>query len=367
MTPGSEKKENKFSFTKIVFHERDATYADERTDKNVIENRCGTLSGIDYGNQTIYNGPQESAEKSFLSRMQRNFSTNIFSGMLFPAIRYSIPGLLVFERPPINKMIQHIDMPVDYIKDDSIKDHIHSFDIPLPWQLYIAEYNIHTMLLTKVHMYFMNESFKGCDQIMYLPPLSNFFANGALCRPYLASMEDIERYEKSLSGIMASAYDWIWNSGFNHDLVEGPLTVYSSKKSSFHDPTYVRKPATASWHRYVHPLDTINVYRTWEKRNLNNILETNWPNLSVTNLWDSEVDWFYQNAMEYPYDYANIDLPECDGLEEYAEFYPVRLHDLPKSFSIMILSVIQSSQELFMSSRKLGYYNRFAVYHNTTV
>ena len=34
------------------------------------------------------------------------------------------------------------------------------------------------------------------------------------------SMEDIDGYSKDLSGVIASAYDWIWNSGFNHDLTE---------------------------------------------------------------------------------------------------------------------------------------------------
>jgi len=359
---------NRFDFTKIVFHDQDPDdeYGDERKDKNVVETRVGVLSDVEYGGRITYNELDESDENHFLLKMEKNFHAEIFSGMLFPAVRYNVPGLLIFERPPTNKMIQYVDLPIDYIKDEIIGEHTHNFDVPLPWQLYIAEYNINTMLLTKVHMYFMNQSLVNGDQTMYLPPLPNFFSNGSLCRPYLASMDDVERYEKSLSGIMASAYDWIWNSGFNHDLMEGPLTVYSSRGGTFNLPNYVRKPATQGWHRYVHPFDAISIFKHWEKRNLNNVLEIKWPNLSVTSIWDGEIEWFYENDPEYPYEHEGVSMDGgFDGLEDYSENYPIRMHDLSKSFYVMMDSIVKSSHALVEHGRGLSYYRRFATYHKS--
>ena len=43
-------------------------------------------------------------------------------------------------------------------------------------------------------------------------------------------MEDIEKYPKDLSGIIASAYDWIWNSGFNFDITESISFFLHTKK-----------------------------------------------------------------------------------------------------------------------------------------
>jgi len=353
-------KNNEFSYNRIVFHERNSYGEEQLTDENVVEHYKGSISGIEYEKQSIYNQGAVN-DRSFLNGMKKCFDVKTFSGLLFPAVRYSIPGLLVFERPPTNKMVQYVDLPVDLIRDE-VENNIHAFNLPLPWQLYVAEYNVESMLLTKVHMYFMNESFKGGDQIMYLPPLPNFFANGSLCRPYLATMEDIERYEKSLSGIMASAYDWIWNSGFNHDLVEGPLSVYYSRNTSFNDPKYIRRPANSSWQRYVHPLDVLNIYKIWEKRSLDDVLEIVWPNVSITPIWDGETEWFYNNNPDYPYDFVGAECEEYDTMEEYSENYPVRLHELPKPFKIMIAGIIGVNYSLFGPGKKLNYNNRFTVY-----
>ena len=47
-------------------------------------------------------------------------------------------------------------------------------------------------------------------------------------------MEDIEKYPKDLSGVMASAYDWIWNSGFNFDITEGiSFFLHTNKYEQF--------------------------------------------------------------------------------------------------------------------------------------
>lgn len=350
-----------FSYTRIL--------AENSSDfkKDALEIRSGSIVGVNYENVVLYDSRADEKKQNFLSIMKRKFTQDIPSGILFPAVRYSAPGLLVFERPPTNKMIEYVSLPVDVINEENFEESVHTYNLPLPWQLYVAEYDPNTMRLFRVHMYFMKESLKASDQIMYLPPLPNFYANGNLCRPFLANMDDIERYSKDLSGVMASAYDWIWNSGFNHDLMEGPLTIYHHKNNTFYDSNYVRTPATSSWQRYLHPKDVTRVLANWEKFTLDSILTVEWPNLSVCNLWDSEVEWFFEHDPEYPYNYQ--DYPGYDEFEYYNDDYPIRSHDLKKNFKIMITSVVYCNENDTRSNRhrSLGHHQRFTTYHKSAV
>jgi hypothetical protein len=331
----------------------------------------GSVSGIDYNSKRHtkyylgegYNDESASKYETFISRIYKLLSSDVPSGLMFPAVRYSVPGFLVFERPPVNKFVEYVDVPIDYM-DKGLIERSYKYDLSLPWQLYVAEYDPKSMLLTQVHMYFMKESLRGLDQKLYAPPLPNFFANGALCRPFLPDMEDIERYEKNLAGIMASAYDWVWNSGFNHDLVEGLMTVNYHKDNFLYDVDHQRTSPTANWHRFMHPKDVNHILSIWEKCGLDNILSVEWPNLSVTRHWDHEVEWFYNHAPEYPYQDD-----ECfsDNLEQYSEDYPIRVYNLCKNFEIMMRSVITSSSNFIQSHHssvlRSNFLNRFSIYN----
>jgi hypothetical protein len=337
---------DKFSYTSIHNSEKEFRYSD------------GVIQGVSFSKNL--NESSNLSLKGFYTSLYQTFNPQVSSGLLFPAVLYSAPGILIFERPPTHKLVQYIDRPVDYITEES---DIESYNLPLPWQLYIAEYDPKTMLLCKAHMYFMDESLKSPDQIMYAPPLPNFYANGSLCRPFLASMEDIEGYDKTLSGVMASAYDWIWNSGFNHDLSEVILTIYAHKHNSFYDPQYKRTLPTSSYHRHIHPKDVDNILSLWEKIPLDNILETKWPNLSVANLWDAEIEWFWENDQGYPF--GDDCEEEFEDSEHYSNEYPVRTYDLKKTLSIMIRSVIESSQTVMRANypREVSFNSRFTIYH----
>lgn len=340
---------DKFSYTSINANSEMFNYSD------------GIVRGVSFSKN--FKDSSNLNMKGFYTSLSDLYNPEIRSGLLFPAVLYHIPGLLIFERPPIQKLVEYIDRPVDNITDES---EINSYNLPLPWQLYIAEYDPKRMLLCKVHMYFMNESFKGPHQIMYSPPLPNFYANGKLCRPFLASMEDVERYDKSLSGIMASAYDWIWNSGFNHDLAETVMSLYSDKNNSFYNPNYNRVPISHSWHRHIHPKDVHNILTIWEKMSFDEILKTKWGNLSIAPLWDSEVEWFYENDLDYPFDGDCGE--EFEDLEHYSNEYPVRIYDLKKTFSIMLKSVIESSEVVHATSAQgLSFFSRFNTYYKLSV
>jgi hypothetical protein len=60
----------------------------------------------------------------------------------------------------------------------------------------------------------------GFEEPVFLPVLPNFYSNGLLCRPFYASADDINMYSKDISGVIAAAYDSVWNSGWNTDLVD---------------------------------------------------------------------------------------------------------------------------------------------------
>ena len=339
---------NKFSYTCI-----DSPYASEDSVKQYFN---GTVFSSDFENTFFWDGMQP----GFFNKLHDTFRKQPPSGLLFPAVLYNAPGVLVYERPPTHKFVEYANVTVEQIDEDFENCTVYKFNLPLPWQLYVAEYDPKTMLLYKVHMYFMSESFKTTSQIMYSPPLPNFYANGALCRPYLANMEDIERYDKTLSGIMAASYDWIWNSGFNHDLAETINSVYRNQKTSFYDPNYMRNIPTKSWHRYCHPVDLLNILRKWEAFDISNILDIKWANLSVTNLWESEIEWFYENEPDYPF---NGDCDEYESLEEYSENIPERIEHIPKNFSIMMRSLSMSNELVRYNRKDLSFSNRFSIYH----
>jgi len=351
-------KGNEFSYTEISIQKT----INSTSTKSYID---GCYSGIDF-KKTFF---IDSNDKGFLTTINDDLNPNLESGLLFPAILYNFPGFLIFERPPVNKYIGYIDVPVESMNDSHMTKE-HGYNLSLPWQLYVAQYDPNTMLLYKVSMYFMTESFKDPNQIMYSPPLPNFFADGSLCRPFFSSLEDVERYGKTLSGVMASAYDWVWNSGFNHDLLETSLTVYNHKKNDFYDPEYTRQRPTVSHHRYLHPKDVQNILQIWEQKfNLENILTAKWANLSVTPLWDSEVEWFYEYDSEYPYEISNDEIISYESLDEYSENYPIQIYDTPKTFKIMMRSVcINNPNFAIVSNRKdKSFSNRFSVYHRLSV
>lgn len=322
----------------------------------------GVVHGVNYSSQD--DGFRTGRKKGFYTSLNETFNLDIVSGMLFPAVLYNIPGLLVFERPPAQKFVEYLDRPVDYINDSTSS---FSYVLPLPWQLYVAEYDVKTMLLCKVHMYFMKESFKNSQQTMYMPPLPNFYANGMLCRPFFPLMDDVEGYGKTLSGVMASTYDWVWNSGFNHDLMECVMTVYSHRDNSLYDKEYTRYMVSSSIHRHIHPKDVCKVLSDWEKISVDNILEIKWPNLSVTNLWDSEIEWFYEYEQDYPY--GGGCQSESGDLEEYSNDYPMKIYNVEKTFSIMMKSVIEQSDTYTSANRPkfISYDRRFSNYHSLSV
>lgn len=140
------------------------------------------------------------------------------SGLIPPGLVSLGKNILIFENPPTNKLLSHHSTDRDSIDNDNDPD---TYYLPIPWQIYVCLYNDEYSLLD-TYMFYSRDAISkiGFNEPVYVPVLPNFFGNGQLCRPFYPSMNDIDKYSKDISGVIAAAYDSIWNSGWNLDLYE---------------------------------------------------------------------------------------------------------------------------------------------------
>ena len=217
--------------------------------------------------------------------------------LLFPGVRHLSPGIILFERPPTYKVVSTYN---DYRDSISNQTGTSEYYLPIPWQVYIAMYNPEDMRLVSVKMFFASNSLSSLDQTIYSPPLYNFYSNGTLCRPFFSSMEDIEKYPKDLSGVMASAYDWIWNSGFNFDITEGiSFFLHTNKYEQFEKYLKPETKANLTWLQN-HPLQNlpsnlpsqwhVPFFKCWEEIPLSEVSSLTWNPFTDT-------DFYYQHLM----------------------------------------------------------------------
>lgn len=238
-----------------------------------------TKATTQYGNEYFLNNDQT---REYLFNHYAigytNFSTlSKSTGLMPPGVKAIFPNIVVFERPPAYQNVFYIpDNVSEQMSDEQLV-----YRVALPWQLYIAVYNP-DFYLNNVYMYFMDAPLTSLDQNIYGPPIPNFYANGLLCRPNFSSMDDIERYSKDISGVIHSAFDWVWNNGTNHDLTESMLllpkhtkdissTVFGNLAES---RNYLDKCYCSG---YKLAVDQVKMaFSSWEKVNIKEILNYKW-------------------------------------------------------------------------------------------
>ncbi len=247
----------------------------------------------------------------------------------FPGVRFLAPGIVVFERPPT---YQIIDLDHDY--RDNINDDTNSsqYYIPIPWQVYVCIYNPTDMRLHSVKMFFANSFLSDADQTVYCPPLFNFYSNGNLCRPFFASMEDIEKYPQDINGIIASAYDWVWNSGFNFDITENIAQFLSSKKFEQFEPwAETKAPKSVQFlvdnpiyglPRLTHKSYFQSLFKCWESVPLDQISNIVWSNYTKAEFYYQEInnvssDFFYDYISSNGITVCEDDYDEDDEEHEH--------------------------------------------------
>jgi len=204
------------------------------------------------------------------------------TGLLPPGVKATFSNLVIFERPPTYQNIFYIPDTVHSL----MRTRPSVYRVALPWQLYAAVYNS-DYYLNAVYMYFMDAPLTSVDQKVYAPNIPNFYANGQLCRPTFAAMEDVDRYSKDVSGVIHSAFDWIWNNGTNHDLTESMVllpryaddlsktVIGQISKSNF----YFCKSSLVS-HK-LSPEQVHAAFTSWETIDIKEILNYEWATPSL--------------------------------------------------------------------------------------
>lgn len=243
-----------------------------------------------------------SSLKKYITPFQSRTSTVPQVGILPPGVLYLDDQFVVFERPPEKKMMFIIPKLMDGITS---KSQPVSFQIPVPWQLYIARYSSYKDDKGVVHLYpdqvkmhFMRTNLMSVDQEVFLAPLPNFYTDGMLCRPFFDSMEEFNRHTNDLAGVIASAYDWIWNSGTNLDLTESVAQYYIQmpKRNSVSPVNGGLYPGS----RYCSWAHVETLMKNWETKTLEEVLFADWPqNTFVHSAADDHVSNFLPHLEKY--------------------------------------------------------------------
>ena len=273
---------------------------------------------------------------SFLNSLDKR---NVESGLLPPGLRVSIPGCVIFERPPSMQLVQYIDANVDSIREyeyngsfyedgDEESGEYHeeldsyTYHIPVPWQLYIATYSLNPASMyrvTSIRMYFMNGPLNSPDVRVYAPYVNNFFANASLCTPMFDTIDEINRYPQDLTGVIASAYDWVWNTGFNADLRECLDLNFSNHVSSIN-------PLIADFRHkhYNRELGHINMYPAFYKYLSDftpvDVVNLEWATPSYAHHFDLDRQFLYLNDEKLMEEFRQSDNYNPDSSDIFYDF-----------------------------------------------
>ena len=271
-----------------------------------------------------------------------NNDAQVTSDLFFPGIRYLSENTIVFEMPPSNKNISYIEAFRDSDSSEDQEREYQEYYVPMPWQVYVAVFDPNTMRLSEVQMYFTKTPLTSFDQALYLPPMLNFYSDGTLCRPFMSSMDDVEKYPQTVSGIIASAYDWVWNSGYNFDITETMSEYIISKKfNSLISNSNLPKQeldyiaATLNTLKYssnnLSPSYVSCLFKLWQSVPINNILNCDWISFCTKAAFFSyEYSYFTEGNFNIVSDWvrANLNLtlvsdydgdPDEESEEDYCE------------------------------------------------
>lgn len=141
------------------------------------------------------------------------------SGLLAPALRWISKDkrMVVFERPPMITSVEYYPVKRDEIGDPKLmKKALRSYQIPIPWTVYLVYFDAeYTPVETRV--YARNSPLQSIKSEVGLLPILNLYGSSKLCNPIY---EKYEEMEPTIANGFNSAYNAMWNSGFNFDLMD---------------------------------------------------------------------------------------------------------------------------------------------------
>jgi hypothetical protein len=323
-----------------------------------------SICNFEYSNQRF----SFTTEEYLFDLIKKDNSSTLLSSsnnLIPPGFKYIYKNHIVYERPPTHKLIHCYAAYLDQIESTT---KLHSYYIPIPWQLYIAEFDDSTNRVTNVRMYFMNSPLLSEDQILYLPPIPNFYVNSALCRPFFSSLEDIEKYTPDISGIIHASYDWVWSSNFNLDLTETISSIYTQN-----NPVQIASSDFVDNSYKLYRLNMFHLHKTYsllETFSLNDVTSFVWPNPAYASFQADDSSLresldYYELASQYIDEnglYDEDDFPDYSEFVDYVVENDEGFHEtLPKSYSIKktysdIINYIISSSD-FSSVKNTNFTN----------
>jgi hypothetical protein len=297
-------------------------------------------------------------QKVFNSMLNNEIDT----GCLPPGVRFLYPGLIVFEKPPTKKLIQYLPYSLSEMEDSEeayyneeeevyeevtpidLEGNLKVFEVPIPWQLYIITYSTSLSSMyhvTSVKMFFMNTSLLGQDTNLYSPYIPNFYLDGHMCPPRIESSDEILRYPQNVEGAISCAYDWVWNTGFNRDLVE---TIYST--ADVDNPLMQELNSS-----FYNPKNIPTFYNFMSKKTLEEVTSCSWLNPSYFSYHNRDpiylyrIPFYYDMFVDYvnknPYRYAHLSDEEKYSLGNFSDWFGNSFYK-QKTFADIIQFFIES-------------------------
>ena len=302
-----------------------------------------------------------------------NLKTPSPSGLLVPGLISYTNNVLIFELPPTYKMVSHVPVNKDSINDEILSQYKVDSYIPIPWQVYIAIFNNENRLID-TYMYYSRNSIisAGVDEPLYSPALPNFYSNGMLCRPFYSSMDDVEKYTQDLSGIFSAAYDSVWNSGWNADLLDSILDI----SAHVYFPTHKAKSSQFKHcKQYFESQEKVQIFEDYYKKlslipsssrhksfshyvnsilnfSLEDVLNSIFATPSAHQIWEQDFEHLRENLVEQFLEDNDSEYYNEDDLSAYIDEGVSVLKYQLKSFQQVVSNVlkISSSHNLYQLS-----------------
>ena len=213
----------------------------------------------------------------YLTAVFRPSSASI--GLLPPAVRWLSPDrkIVVFERPPVMQNIEIIQAKRDKIGENSNSFNKIVYTIPLPWTVYMAFFNADYEPV-KLKVYVRNEPLTSMDDPIFMIPLHNFYYDSSLCNPIWNEFYD---GINTLAMGVERAFNMVWNSGFNYDLVDAlSLAQHSGVFQQFwQDP---RSVIPKNLHPKMVGDNFLDFYLYWSQLPISDVLSTKWNSPSTS-------------------------------------------------------------------------------------
>lgn len=152
------------------------------------------------------------------------------SGLMNIGMRYISPDrkTIVFEQPP--RYIEMIYTNAGAADVESGRGKAVRYQIPVPWLAYAA-YLDNDCQPINIYTFTLKHQLLSLDDRIQMLPLTNFYAEGKLCR---APQDENElSFPKTLSGAMAATFYAVWMTGFNSDLLSVLLNARGNGTPKF--------------------------------------------------------------------------------------------------------------------------------------